>query len=99
MTANRLLPLLAGAMMALSAPVIASPTSDSVRIDTSSIDLGSADGRQLLERRVDRAISALCGAPVFGTRDEADELRACRNEHRAAVEPQLRAVLARAGND
>ncbi|WP_426165497.1 UrcA family protein [Sandarakinorhabdus sp. DWP1-3-1] len=95
---DRLLPLLAITLLGMAAPAVATPVADqdSIRIDTSNIDLGSETGRQALERRVERAVKAVCGAPVFGTLDEEAELRACREERRAAVAPQLRALLARA---
>ena len=50
----------------------------------------------MLERRVNAAIGTLCGAPVFGDRDEAEALRACREEARSAVQPQVKAMLNRA---
>lgn len=85
-------------LMAIAAPAVAAPAYEdaSVSINLSGIDLASVSGRQTLDRRVENAITAICGAPVFGTRDEAEELRACRTETRAAVAPQVRRVLASA---
>lgn len=68
-----------------------------VAVSTSGIDLASTGGRAAFERRVDRAIAAMCGAPVFGTRDEADALRDCRDEARAAAMPEVSRMVARAG--
>jgi hypothetical protein len=63
-------------------------------------DLGGyqsvADGRADFDARVNAAVSTLCGAPVFGDRDEAEALRACREEALSAVQPQVKAMLGRA---
>lgn len=89
--------IIVGAMLAMAAPAAAAPaySTASVTVDYSGIDLASATGRQQLDQRVDNAIRAMCGTPVFGTREEAAELRACRAEARSAVDPKLQAVLAR----
>lgn len=97
MTAAIIRPLVATALLALAAPAFSEPSYSiaKVTIDTRGIDLGSASGRQALDRRVEHAVNAICGAPVFGTHEEAEELRACRSATRAEAEPQVRAVLAR----
>lgn len=68
-----------------------------VAVSTTGLNLTTAAGRVALDRRVDAAIAAMCGAPVFGTRDEADALRECRIEARAAVTPQVDQMVSRAG--
>ena len=90
-------PLVATALLALAAPALAAPAYSTARVtvDTRGIDLGSASGRQALDRRVQNAVNAMCGTPVFGTREEAEELRACRIATRAEAEPQVQAMLAR----
>ena len=97
MTVAIIRPLVATALLALAAPAFAEPSysAERVTITTSGIDLGSASGRQALDRRVQNTVNAICGAPVFGTREEAEELRACRASTRAEAEPQVQAVLAR----
>lgn len=103
MTGNYVRPLvaLAAAMLVSVAPGVAAPAYEnaSVKIDTRGIDLASASGRQTLDRRLETAITAICGEPVFGTREESDELRACRNETRTAVAPQVQRLLASATTD
>ncbi len=98
MTGTILRPLVATALLAFAAPAFADPVDSSatVKINTSGLDLTSASGRQALDRRVQNAINAICGAPIYGTREEAEELRACRTETRAAVQPQVQAMLLRA---
>jgi UrcA family protein len=93
--------LLAGmtmALMTIAAPAMADTPllTDQVSISTANLDLATPHGRAVLERRVNAAINAMCGAPVFGSRDEAEALQACRDEARAAAQPQVKAVLSRA---
>lgn len=86
------------AMIGLAAPVLAAPAYETgkVTIEYSDINLASANGRQALDRRVDAAIRSMCGAPVFGTREEADALQECRAEARNAVDPQVRSIMSKA---
>ncbi len=84
---------------AVATPAMAAPNwnAEQMKISYSGIDLTSAAGRQLLNSRVDGAIRRLCGAPVTGDFQEADQIAACRSEARAAVEPGMNAAIARAG--
>jgi UrcA family protein len=97
MTGTMIRPLVAAALLAFAAPAFADQAVASAKlaISTSGIDLSTPAGRKALERRVDNAISRLCGYAVLGTREEAEELEACRLEARAEVEPQLQALLLR----
>lgn len=90
--------LAAGLMLAASAAA-ASPgwSTGRAAVSTAGIDLTTVAGRAMLDRRVDAAIAAMCGAPVFGTRDEADALCECRAEARAATTPAVNRMIARAG--
>lgn len=93
--------LLAGmtmALMTIAAPAMADPQllTTRISISTDNLDLNTQQGRQVLDRRVKTAINNMCGAPTVGDRDEAAELRACRAEAYAAVQPQLQAALNRA---
>lgn len=85
-------------VLAFSAPVLAQTPyfSGAVAVGTRDIDLTSPKGAEQLERRVNAAISSLCGQPVFGTRDEADAIAACRADARASAEPKMKATLAAA---
>lgn len=89
---------LAAALAGFAAPAMAEPSysTAAVTVDYHGVDLTSQKGRETLDRRVNAAISAMCGQPVFGTREEADALKDCRIEARSAVEPQLQALLASA---
>lgn len=88
----------AGLAVVFSAPAMAEPSysTAAVTVDYRGVDLTSQKGRETLDRRVNAAISTMCGQPIFGTREEAEALRNCRIEARTAVEPQLQAVLASA---
>jgi UrcA family protein len=88
----------AGLAVAFASPAMAEPSysTAAVTVDYRGVDLSSKKGRETLDRRVNAAISAMCGQPIFGTREEAEALRNCRIEARTAVEPQLQSVLASA---
>jgi UrcA family protein len=88
----------AGLAVAFASPAMAQPnySTAAVTVDYRGVDLSSQKGRETLDRRVNAAISAMCGQPIFGTREEAEALRNCRIEARTAVEPQLQAALASA---
>jgi UrcA family protein len=86
------------ALLSSTLPVMAQSThfSGKVVVPTSDIDLSAPKGARTLERRVNNAVNSLCGQPVFGTRDEADALDACRADAHASAEPQVKATLASA---
>jgi UrcA family protein len=88
----------AGLAVAFAMPAMAEPSysTAAVTVDYRGVDLSSQKGRETLDRRVNVAISAMCGQPIFGTREEAEALRDCRIEARTAVEPQIQAANARA---
>jgi UrcA family protein len=88
----------AGLAVAFAMPAMAEPSysTAAVTVDYRGVDLSSQKGRETLDRRVNAAISAMCGQPIFGTREEAEALRDCRIEARTAVEPQIQSANARA---
>jgi len=93
--------LLAGmtmALMTIATPAMADTPlqTEKVLVSIAYLDLASPKGRNILERRVNAAINTLCGTPVFGDRAEAEALQACRDEARAAAQPQIKAILSRA---
>jgi UrcA family protein len=98
MTGNFIRPIVAAALLSMGVPAMADTdfSTAQVKVDYSGLNLASPSGRRALDNRVDAAIRTMCGAPVFGTRDEADALDACYDEARTAVEPQLKTILARA---
>jgi UrcA family protein len=89
---------LATASAGFAVPAMAEPafSTASVTVDYRGVDLTSQKGRETLDRRVNAAISAMCGQAIFGTREEAEALQQCRIEARTAVEPQLQAAKTRA---
>lgn len=98
LVSNGLIAGITMALMTIATPAMADTTllTSQVSISTANLDLGTPHGRQMLERRINAAIGNMCGAPVFGDRDESDLLRACRDEARAAVQPQVTAAVSRA---
>lgn len=92
------LPLVAAALLSLTAPAQAAPDTSTARVSIGydRNELTSASGRKLVLARIDAAIARMCGERVFFDRDEAEALAVCRTEARAAVMPQYQAALNRA---
>ncbi|WP_164155393.1 UrcA family protein [Sandarakinorhabdus rubra] len=95
--------LKAAMMVAMATTTLAAPAmaagpgyaESRVKVQTADLDLTSAAGQQVLVRRLEMAITRLCGTPIFQTRDELDELAACRSDAMAAAAPQIDAARAR----
>lgn len=82
----------------LAVPAMANGTSyaeGQVRVHTADLDLATARGQRLLDRRLSLAMARLCGEPVLHTRDELTELAACQADAMAAAAPQIDAARAR----
>lgn len=82
----------------LAVPAMANGTSHAegqVRVHTADLDLATARGQRLLDRRLSLAMTRLCGEPVLHTRDELTELAACQADAMAAAAPQIDAARAR----
>lgn len=94
MTGATIRPLVAAALMAFGTAVPAA-TTGTYSVDTRGIDLTTATGREMLERRVERTIATVCGTPVLFSRAEAAALRDCRDATRAEVQPRVQALLSR----
>ena len=68
------------AALALALPTVpAVAKSGSVSVDTSDLDLSTAMGKEQLERRIDKAARAFCGAdqPVTGTLLKSSKTGTC----------------------
>lgn len=63
-----------------------------VRVQTADLDLSSASGQRLLDRRISVAVTRVCGMPVMFSRDEIAELEACQAQAMAATAPQIEAA-------
>jgi UrcA family protein len=82
----------------LAAPALAQNAGyeqSQVRVNTSDLDLATADGQRILGKRLEMAMVRLCGMPVFFTRDELADLEACRADAMKAAAPQIEAARAR----
>jgi UrcA family protein len=62
------------------------------RVQTADLDLASAAGQRMLERRIAMAVTRVCGTPVMFTRDELADLAACEAQAMAATAPQIEAA-------
>jgi UrcA family protein len=83
---------------ALASPALAAQPGyeeSRVTVKTADIDLATASGQKLLGKRLDIAMSRLCGTPIMFTRDEIAALDACRSDALAAAAPQIEAARAR----
>lgn len=82
----------------LAAPALAAQPgyeSAQVRVQTADLDLASAAGQRVLERRISVAVTRVCGTPVLFSRDELSELAACEAQAMAATGPQIDAARAK----
>lgn len=95
-------------MIAMMAAAVATPTlatpalaaergyeQFAVKVQTADLDLATVSGQRNLDRRLDAALTRLCGMPVFHTRDELDALDDCRADAMKAAAPQIEAARAR----
>jgi UrcA family protein len=92
--------ILMAAMMAaaLATPALAAEQGYeqfAVKVQTADLDLATVSGQRNLDRRLDAALTRLCGMPVFHTRDELDALDDCRADAMKAAAPQIEAARAR----
>ena len=66
-----------------------------VRVQTADLDLSSADGQRVLDKRLSQAMTRLCGYPVTFTRDELAAFDTSRADAMTAAAPQIDAARAR----
>lgn len=94
MTAGLLSLALAGA--AITPALAGAPEPARITIDTVGIDLATPAGQQMLDRRIVRAVQAVCGSagPQTGTRVQSQAVRACIAKARAEAKQQVAALTA-----
>ena len=87
------LPIIAAVAAMLCQPAFA----ESVAVSTRGLDLASAEGRTMLERRISTAARHLCA--VNGTVPLPEQMasRQCRVDAIAGTRPQLASLYAKAG--
>ena len=85
--------LTAGTILAATAsPAIAAPPAAQTRIVSyADLDLTRAAGRATLERRIDRAVRAVCGRAAPTDLNGLDQVQLCRAETLADAAAQWRA--------
>ncbi len=78
---SKLIAAAAGAALAAAAPIQAAPGEPvQATVRYTDLDLGTAEGRDALENRIEAAARAMCGlneAPTTGTRMPSASSRAC----------------------
>jgi UrcA family protein len=87
---------------ALAATAFATPAfaeSDRVNVRYADLDLSTEAGQAQLERRIDKAVRAACGANEtnVGTRLPSREAQACVERTKPTVREQVAANIARSG--
>ena len=82
---NRLIVLAAAVAACLSSAAHAEQREPvTARVSIAGLDLGTAEGRRILDARIDRAAIGACRSRAFGLRGVADEGRCRREMHRDA---------------
>jgi len=79
-----------GATAATVSPAIAAESG--VLVQYEDLNLDSAAGRAVLEARIDRAASRVCGTAFINELDIAAGVNACREDTIAAAREQLRSA-------
>ncbi|WP_349513514.1 UrcA family protein [Erythrobacter sp. NFXS35] len=85
------------ACTAATAPAFATQsTTMAMDIKVNDIDLETAKGQKILERRIDQAARAVCGVEDVrtGTRIRSYEARACLKEAKTQARQQVAALVA-----
>jgi len=80
--AKMILPLAAILALATAGPALASDTEQGARqlVRYNMTALDQPDARRTLAKRIALAARNVCGEPVIGSKEEADTIRACRNQ-------------------
>lgn len=66
------------------------------RVGYADLNLASTKGQQTLDRRLRRALDMVCGTTAVSLK-EFGEVRKCRKNAMAQIEPQRQAAIANAG--
>jgi UrcA family protein len=68
-----------------------------ISVPTSDIDLGTVEGQQRLDLRLEKAVRTVCRvtSPTTGTRIMSQDTRACLAKARFNVKQQVAALIAR----
>jgi UrcA family protein len=92
-----LLPALPLALLAIAAGApAAGEQARSVRIVTRDLDLATPADARLLERRIGRALGAVCGVYGGGSFERMEEIDRCRKAARASMRPDPAALVSEA---
>ena len=81
--------------IALAPAVTAAPDTETVRVEHADLDLSTAEGRDTLDRRIDRAARTVCGygEQQMGTRIRSRDARECYRQARRGIDRQLAAIV------
>jgi UrcA family protein len=91
--------LFAATLFTASIPMVAHAGSTrSVAVHSKGLDLTTAAGQERLQRRVERAIEAVCAPKDYRTPEAARAYRACAAEARTVASQQVEAAVAAANS-
>lgn len=83
---------------AFAEPASAQPATVVSHVRTADLDLGTSEGRRLLERRLQRAAREVCGTPSDADLAAQNAVRECRSDTLAKARGQRDALIAGAGH-
>jgi UrcA family protein len=87
---------LAAAGLALPAPVLAEQIERTEYVSFGDLDLTSEEGVETLDRRLNRAVTRVCGTEAFQVLAVWAQVRDCKRGAREGIAPQRDAAIARA---
>ena len=92
--------ILAAVLAATAFTTPAFAESDRINVRYADLDLNTPEGQAQLERRIDKAVRAACGAneTTVGTRLPSREAQACVDTTKTAVREQIAQNVARSNN-
>ena len=86
-------------LAATAAPVLAEPPAPvSSTVQTADLDLSSAKGQQLLDRRLSRAVKQVCGTASSADLAGQNEVRRCRVDTLASLSDEREQRIAAASS-
>lgn len=84
--------LLAGIASLWTVPVLAEPSA--VAVSYAGLDLTSASGQSVFDRRVDQAVRTICGHPDLRDLSAVRASRQCTSETMALTRPRMALAVA-----
>jgi UrcA family protein len=86
---------LAGTLFAIQPALASAQETESMAVTYDDLDLTSDEGREQLDRRIDKAAEKVCGADeaTVGSRIRSRETRQCIRQAKRDIERNLAAII------